>query len=224
LWLFELLEDSPNDEVFMAEEDFAFCAALDDEALVAKLSVTAALADRLLLEDALRVAFNPFAVVAEVVFVPAAFVVELPDVAPLVAERLSPAVPALDEVLPPLAELLVFVALLTFVAVPFVPAATVFAVEPLLDVALPVFPVLAVTPRVAASDLVSLFVSDPFAAKAFVVALDLLALLEADEVSVDEAVWLAVACCILVSLELAVSEELCIDDALLVFDLLLLAL
>jgi hypothetical protein len=40
LLLFELLEDSPQDEDFCAEADCASCAALAEEALVAKLSPT----------------------------------------------------------------------------------------------------------------------------------------------------------------------------------------
>jgi hypothetical protein len=142
--------------------------------LVAKLSVVAVLAARLLAEEAFRLAFNVSALVPVVVFVPEEFAVLLVDEPPLDALWLLAAVPTLDDVLPPLAELLLNDELPIDPALPLEPALTVFAVEPEDDVELVPFELFADAPSVAPSVWLLLAVKEPLFENALVVPLDLL--------------------------------------------------
>jgi hypothetical protein len=100
-------------------------------------------------------------------------VVELADNAPIEAVALLLAVPVVLDVLPPLDELLLFVEFPTDPAVPFAPAAARFPVALNAPVELLVCVLFAVAPRVDEADLLELAFNEPFAAKAFVVPLEL---------------------------------------------------
>jgi hypothetical protein len=208
--------------------------------LVAKLSDVAVLAARLLLEVAFKAAFNVPALDPVVVFVPEAFEVSLAATAPPAAVVLLAAVPTLEEVLPPLAELLLNDELPAVPAVPFGPAAARLPVVPEDDVELLPFELFAVAPSDAPRVWLLLAVTEPVlanafvvplallelsaatlvvpldlfevAAKSFVVPLDLLELEEAEDASDAVKLLLAPACCCLVLLELNISEELFVSE------------
>jgi hypothetical protein len=195
---FELLEDSATCAPVVTDAFSAACWALEDDLLVAKLSEAAALADKFLLEERFKLAFKAPALLPEFVAVLEALLVELLDDPPLAAEVVLFAVPTLEEVLPPLVPLSLDVEFPVDEALegrrPDGVAAA-FAVDPEADVSLLACAVFAEAPNVAAAVLALLFVSDPFAAKAFVVPLDLLEL-EASEAASDAVkLLLALACC-----------------------------
>jgi hypothetical protein len=196
-----LLEDSPNVEALLTEaasccwlareedalvakllltalEDAELAARLSlaawlDDLLVAKLSVVPVFAARFLFEDRFALAFNALAPLEELVPVLEAFCVELPEIAPPAAVVLLFAVPTVPAVLPPLAAWLLEVELPLVPAVPFLPAAAKFAVEPEADVlffALAEFDEAANVPEAAFAELALIALLVP---KAFVVPLDL---------------------------------------------------
>jgi hypothetical protein len=206
-----------------AEADSVSFAALEDAALVAKLSVLAALAFKLWLEEWFKLAANVAAALVPLVVVLELLLVPLLAEAPLAAVVVLLAVPTFDEVLPPLEPLLLNVELPIEEELPPVAAVALFAVVPELDVLLFVFALFAEAFNDAAVDLTLLAVSAAFSARALVVELDLLALLAAEADSVAEAVLLALACCMLLLLVAKVFEELLVVEKSLVFDLLLLA-
>lgn len=214
--LFALLEDSANCDDLAREAFSAACWALEDDALVAKLSETAAFADKLLFEEAVKLAFKAAALVEELVSVLESLWVALLADPPLAAVVVLPAVPTFEEVLPPLEALLLNVELPVDEAVePVVgKVAAEFAVEPEADVSLLACALFAVTPSVAPSDLVELFVRDPFAAKAFVVALDLLELEDSEAASDAVRLLLALACCMLLLVLVKLSDEVWFLDSL----------
>jgi hypothetical protein len=127
-----------------------------------------------LVEEAFRLALKVPAAVPVVVFVPELFVVPLLALAGPDEVVLLLAVPTLEEVLPPLAELLLNVELPTDPELPPVPEDAALAVVPEDDVELVPFEAFAVTPNVPASDLLLLAVKEPFVENAFVVPLALL--------------------------------------------------
>ena len=178
--------------------------------MVAKLSETAAFADKLLSEEAVKLAFKAAALVEELVSVLESLWVALLDDPPLAAVVVLPAVPTFEEVLPPLEALLLKVELPVDEAVePVVgKVAAEFAVEPEADVSLLACALFAVAPSVAPSDLLELFVREPFAAKAFVVALDLLELEDSEAASDAVKSLLALACCMWSLVWLKVVDEL----------------
>jgi hypothetical protein len=148
-------------------------AAWLDDLLVAKLSVVPVFAARFLFEDRFALAFNALAPLEELVPVLEAFCVELPEIAPPAAVVLLFAVPTVPAVLPPLAAWLLEVELPLVPAVPFLPAAAKFAVEPEADVlffALAEFDEAANVPEAAFAELALIALLVP---KAFVVPLDL---------------------------------------------------
>lgn len=151
-FVFELLEDSPNEEDLSKAAVSDSLEALDEFASVAKLSVVAVFAARLLFEDRFKLAFKVPELFDADVLLPEAFLVLLDAAAPSCAVVLLAAVPTLDEVLPPLDALLLNVELPTVPAVPFLPARALFDVEPKLAVALSDFALEAVVPRVPAAD------------------------------------------------------------------------
>jgi hypothetical protein len=191
--------------------------------LVAKLSVVAVFAARLLVEERFKVAFNAAAELLVPAFVLEAFWVALAATAPPAAVVLFAAVLVDPELLPPPEDVLLEVELPNVFAVPFLPAAAKFRVEVEADVLLCVLALLAVAPNVAAAVWLLLAVSDAFvakafvvapdllefSAKAFVVALDLFELLDSEAVSVAEAADCPPACWNLLLVELIVVESLC---------------
>jgi hypothetical protein len=183
-----------------AEADCAWFEALEDAALVAKLSVLDALAFKLWLEEWFKLAASAAAAVEPLVAVWELLLVALLDEALLAAVVVLLAVPVPDEVLPPLEPLLLKVELPVEEELPPVPAVAVFAVPLELAVLLFVFALFAEAFSVAEVDFALLAVNAAFSAKALVVEFDLLALLAADDDSVAEAVLLALACCMLLLL------------------------
>jgi hypothetical protein len=210
----ELLEDSAACAPVVTDAFSADCWALEDDALVAKLSEAAALADKLLLEERFKLAFKDAAPLPEFVAVSEALWVELEDDPPLAAEVVLPAVPTLEDVLPPLVPLLLDVelpveealegskVLLSGVVV------AAFAVDPEADVSLLAWALLAEAPNVAAAVPALVFVNDPLAAKAFVVALDVLEFEPCEAASDAVKLLLALACCALSLVWLKLFDEL----------------
>lgn len=218
--LFERLEDSANCEDLATEAFSAASWALEDVELVAKLSETAAFAVRLLSEEAVKLASNVAALLLLLVSETEAFLVALADNAPPDAVALLLAVPVVFDVLPPPEDVLLLVELPTDPAVPSELAAARFAVLLKAPVALFACVLLAVAPNDASSDLLEVFVSDPFAAKAFVVALALLELEDSEAASDAVKSLLALACCIWSLVWLNVVVELLVLELSLVYDLL----
>jgi hypothetical protein len=155
----------------VANWSLAFCA---DALLVPKVSVVEVLAARVLLEDRFRLAFRE----AALLFAPALLLEELEvpfaAIAPPEAVVLLAAVPVPPELLPPPAEVLLEVELPNVFALPFLPAAAKFSVEPEVAVLLCEAALFSEAPRVAAAVWVLPAVMAPLVAKAFVVPLDLL--------------------------------------------------
>jgi hypothetical protein len=209
----ELLEDSATCEPVVTDAFSAACWALDDDASVAKLSEAAALADKLLLEERFKLAFKDAAPLPEFVVVSEALWVELLADPPLAAVVVLPAVPTFEEVAPPLVPLLLDVelpveeplegskVLLSGLLV------AAFAVEPEADVSLLAWALVAEAPNVAAAVLALVFVSDPLAAKAFVVPLDLLEFEPSEAASDAVKLLLALACCALSLVWLKLFDE-----------------
>jgi hypothetical protein len=195
LFVLDALEASANCEALVAEADSASCAASEDDLCVAKLSVVALFAERLLLEAAFRLASRDAALFEAVVCVAEPLPVALNDDAPLAARVLLAADPTVPEVLPPLEEVLFEVELPSVEALPPGSADAPFAVKPPLAVPLELFASFAAALRVAPSDLLEAAVKDAFVANALVVPLDLLAFAEAEADSVADALLLALAFC-----------------------------
>ena len=118
LFVFELLEASAHCEAFVPDADAACCEALEDAALVAKLSDFEAFADRLWFEDKFSVPASEPAVLEPVVAVFAELPVAFVELPPLAAFVLFDAAPTVPEVLPPLEALLLDVELPDVPAVP----------------------------------------------------------------------------------------------------------
>jgi hypothetical protein len=206
----ELLEDSAACAPVVTDAFSAACWALEDDALVAKLSEAAALADKLLLEERFKLAFKAAALLPEFVAVSEALWVELLADPPLAAEVVLLAVPTFEEVAPLLvplslnAELPVDEALEGRRPLGVVAA---FAVEPEADVSLLAWALLAEAPNVAAAVPALVFVNDPLAAKAFVVPLDLLEFEPSEAASDAVKLLLALACCALSLVWLKLFDE-----------------
>jgi hypothetical protein len=212
LTLAVLLEDSANCDDLLAVAASISCEAFVDDALVAKLSVVDVFAARLLLEERFKLAFNVAALELELVLEAEAFLVALADSAPSDAVALLFARPVVFEVAPLLVELLLLVELPTDPAVPFAPAAARLPVELKAAVLLLAWLLFAVAPNVPAAVWLLLAVRDALCAKAFVVALDLVELFEAEADSDAVAVLLPLACCVLLLLAAKDSVELCMFD------------
>ena len=118
LFVSELLEASAHCEAFMPEADAACCEALEEAALVPKLSDVEVFADRLLFEDRFSVPASEPAVLEPVVAVFAELPVAFVELPPLAAFVLFDAAPTVPEVLPPLEALLLDVELPEVPAVP----------------------------------------------------------------------------------------------------------
>jgi hypothetical protein len=156
--------------------EFAFLALFEDE-LLFELELLAA-ADWLALLDAS-------------VDVPEVFVVPLLADAPLDALRLSAAVPDVVDVLPPLEDGLLKDELPTDVEEPSVPAEAVFEVVLWLDVLLLLLASFEAALLFAAADFTLLALLALLDADASVVACDRFALLDAEDVFVEDALLLA---------------------------------
>ena len=216
LFVLEALDASADCEALVVEADAASCAASEDDLLVAKSSVVAPLAVRLLLAAAFRLPLSDAALFAAVVSVLELLPVALYDDPPLAARVLLAALPTVPEVLPPLEEVLSEVELPSVAALPPGAAVAPFAVEPLLVVPLELFASFAAALRVAASDLLEAVVKDAFVANALVVPLVLLAFAAAEADSVADALLLALASCAKLLLLLKLFVELLLVDRSLV--------
>jgi hypothetical protein len=194
--LFALLEDSANCEALSNEADCANCEALEDDLLVAKLSVVAVFAVRLLLEERSRLAVNDLLLDESLAFVFAAFLVAFAATAGPVTLVSLLAVPAAVVVAVPLVAVLLFDEAPLLVALPSVSAAAKFRLEPKPDVLLLECVLAAVASREAEAVFALLASSAAFVAKAFVVALDLLEFAAAEADSVADKLLLALASCI----------------------------
>src|ERR1700760_3592374 len=118
LFVLVALDASLACSAFMPEADSASCAASEGDFLVAKLSVVAPFAARVLLEEAFRAPLREAASVEEVVLVAEPLPVALNDDPPFAARVLLAAVPTVPELLPPLEEVLFEVELPTVEALP----------------------------------------------------------------------------------------------------------
>jgi hypothetical protein len=206
----ELLEDSAACAPVVTDAFSADCWALEDDALVAKLSEAAALADKLLLEERFKLAFKDAAPLPEFVVVSEALWVELLADPPLAAEVVLPAVPTFEEVAPPLVPLSLDVELPVDEALEGsrpLGVVAAFAVDPEADVSLLAWALLAEAPNVAAAVPALVFVNDPLAAKAFVVALDVLEFEPCEAASDAVKLLLALACCALSLVWLKLFDE-----------------
>jgi hypothetical protein len=172
--LLALLEAAENCADLSAEADDCCCPPLEEEAEVAKLSVLAALASKLLFEAASALPDNDAELVLDLVDVPEWLPVALPAIAPSDAVALSAAVPTVPESLPPLEEVLFDDEFPFESAVPLEPAAARFAVKPPADVLLLSFALSAEAVIVPEADLDLLAVNEAFSERSFVVSLDLL--------------------------------------------------
>ena len=175
------------------------------------MSEAAALADKLLLEERLTVAFRAAAPLPELVDVSEALWVELLADPPLAAEVVLPAVPTLEEVAPLLVPLSLGVELPVDEALEGrrpLGVVAAFAVEPEADVSLLAWALFAEAPNVAAAVPALVFVSDPLAAKAFVVPLDLLEFEDSEAASDAVKFLLALASCALLLVWLKLFDEL----------------
>jgi hypothetical protein len=133
----------------------------------------------------------------------------------LAAEVMLLAVPTLEDVLPPLAPLSLDVELPVEEALEGrrpLGVAAAFPVEPEADVSLLACALFAEAPNVAAAVTALLFVSDPLAAKAFVVPLDLLEFEPSEAASDAVKLLLALACCALSVVWLKLFDEVLLLD------------
>jgi hypothetical protein len=191
LLLLALLEAAENCADLSAEADAASSPDLEEDAVVAKLSVLAALASKLLFEARSALPDNDAELELVFVAVLELLPVALPEIAPSDAVALSVAEPTVPEVLPPLAEVLLDVGLPFESAVPFAPAAARFAVKPLADVLLLPFALSAAAVIVPEADFDLLAVNEAFSERSFVVPLDLVESKDADCEPVTEALVIA---------------------------------
>jgi hypothetical protein len=154
---------------------------------------------------------------AEVAVLEAFVVPSLAD-APLDALRLSAAVPEVVDVLPPLDDGLLNDELPTDVEEPFVPADAVLEVVLWLDVSLLLLAPFAAELSLAAADLTLLAVFAPLEVEASVVEWVLFALLEAEDVFVEDALLLALELSAAFLLAVVAKVRLLVEALLSVFD------
>jgi len=192
--LFELLEDSANWAAVSREADCASCAALEDDLLVAKSSVVAVFADRLLLEERSRLADNDLLLVELLVLECAVFLVAFAANAPPETVVSLFALPVVVDVAPPLDALVLDDEAPLFFALPSGPAAAKFRLAPEPDVLLLECDLSADASSDAEAVLALVASSAAFVANEFVVPLDLVAFAEADNDSFADRLLLALAC------------------------------